>query len=58
MLRCNDPWRVEIAPTIGALPAISRIFKSLGLTKLSALEAADMSASAGPPAGDHGAAPI
>jgi len=40
------------------LPAVSRMFKSLGLTKLNNLEAADMSASAGPLAGDHGAAPI
>ena len=39
-------WRARKSPPLSACcPAVSRMFKRLGLSKLSALEAADMSAS-------------
>jgi len=45
----------EIAPLSASCPTVSRMFKRLGLSKLSALEAADVSPSR---RGDHGATPI
>lgn len=49
----------EIALTVGVLSSGQPHVQASGLSKLSALEAADLSAqAAGPPAGDHRATPI